>query len=262
MILNDLHIHTKYSFDGYDPLEDLCTAAVKRGLDTIAITDHCDYDGVAEGLYTMFEWETVRNQVYEAKEKFKGRLNILWGIEIGQPHVMHDEVMDFIKEGRYEYVLGALHNLERVPDFYYFKYDRMDNRERSYWWRRSVYETLKMVDAGGFDTLAHFTYPIRYLYMSGCTIELEKFFPEIEEVFRLMIKKDIALEVNTSGIRGGLGFTLPADDLISLYASCGGKKIAVGSDAHRASDVGADIEKITQNLRESGFEIINPAGQT
>ena len=38
----DLHIHSKYSFDGVPTLDAICRAAVEHHVDIIATTDHCD----------------------------------------------------------------------------------------------------------------------------------------------------------------------------------------------------------------------------
>jgi predicted metal-dependent phosphoesterase TrpH len=44
----DLHIHTKYSMDSLAKPEDVLRAAIRRGLDAIAITDHGEIEGALE----------------------------------------------------------------------------------------------------------------------------------------------------------------------------------------------------------------------
>ena len=51
--------------------------------------------------------------------------------------------------------------------------------------------------------------------------------------------KGIALEINTSGLRKGLGRTLPGTDTIGKYADYGGTRITFGSDAHSEAEIGA-----------------------
>lgn len=45
MLRFDLHVHTIFSKDGHDRVEDILLAAVKKGLDGIAITDHDTTEG-------------------------------------------------------------------------------------------------------------------------------------------------------------------------------------------------------------------------
>jgi histidinol-phosphatase (PHP family) len=40
----DYHLHSHFSADSEMTIEELCQAAVKKGLDEIAITDHHDID--------------------------------------------------------------------------------------------------------------------------------------------------------------------------------------------------------------------------
>jgi len=44
----DLHIHSKYSYDGILEPRDIVKIAIKRGLDGIAITDHNTVKGALE----------------------------------------------------------------------------------------------------------------------------------------------------------------------------------------------------------------------
>ena len=59
-----------------------------------------------------------------------------------------------------------------------------------------------------------------------------------------MVERDVALEVNSSGFRHGIGMTLPEAPLVSMYLQEGGKCVTVGSDAHFAADVGNGGEKL------------------
>jgi histidinol-phosphatase (PHP family) len=42
MYLADYHMHTKYSFDGLELIDDICNKAIERGMNEIALTDHMD----------------------------------------------------------------------------------------------------------------------------------------------------------------------------------------------------------------------------
>ena len=49
----DLHTHSRYSFDGdktpAGEIDAMAKAAISAGLRGIAVTDHCDIDGVLDG---------------------------------------------------------------------------------------------------------------------------------------------------------------------------------------------------------------------
>ena len=77
-------MHSRYSGD-IDPgegasVDELCARAVEAGLTTIAVTDHCDIDGIYEGYFPPLDFEGVRRDVYAAKEKYANRLTLLYGL--------------------------------------------------------------------------------------------------------------------------------------------------------------------------------------
>jgi DNA polymerase (family X) len=75
----DLHDHTDLSGDGRDPLEDLVAAAVARGLDYLAITDHAEdlrMNGVSR------EAMLAQRQALRELEQRRGDIRLLHGAEL------------------------------------------------------------------------------------------------------------------------------------------------------------------------------------
>lgn len=91
-IKGDLHVHTKWS-DGRDSLEAMVEAAIKRGYQYVAITDHSKGLGVAGGL----KEEEVREQhrlIDRLNEKY-APFRILHGAEI---NILTDGNLDYDDE--------------------------------------------------------------------------------------------------------------------------------------------------------------------
>ncbi len=51
----DLHCHTSYSYDSTSPPKEMVEAAIKKGIDCLAITDHEKVKGAAEALQFAFD---------------------------------------------------------------------------------------------------------------------------------------------------------------------------------------------------------------
>lgn len=251
----DLHTHTGFSFDSEEQPERSCLAAIEKGLSGIAITNHCDYDGIELGIYPPIDLDGDRAATMAVKEKFAGRLTVLYGIELGQPWLYREKWAEFRARYQPEYVLGSIHNLAGVPDFAFLRYDEMSEGHCAHLFGRYLDEMEQLLTVPGLTTLAHMTYPLRYMRKYGKDLDLRPFYPKIQRILRGVIDRGIHLEVNTSGLRQGMGETMPGDDIIELYRSLGGRKIAVGSDAHRAEDVGANVIEVTDRLRAEGFII-------
>ncbi|MDD6799537.1 MAG: histidinol-phosphatase HisJ family protein [Firmicutes bacterium] len=258
MSLWDLHLHTNMSYDGNSTVDEVCEAAIARGLSGIAITNHFDRDGILAGIYSAYDIKTDAKLIREAREKYRGRLDVVFGVEIGQAHIDTESFSSEIRDAGFEYILSSLHNLNGVPDYYYFDFTKLDLKQCRYWWERYLFELTEVALALKADTLGHITYPLRYIKRSGKTFDTEKYAPRFEELFKILIKQNTALEVNVSGLRdSSVGMTLPDRDIVELYRQCGGKLIAIGSDAHYSKDVGAYVEEQVLYWTKRGMDVLN-----
>ena len=78
----DLHNHTIFSYDGSDTPEELIEHAIAVGIDTVAVTDH------QFSLGNRLEEYLCRLE--ECREKYKSRIRVLIGLEIGTRPVPND----------------------------------------------------------------------------------------------------------------------------------------------------------------------------
>lgn len=108
-----------------------------------------------------------------------------------------------------------------------------------------------------FDTLAHMTYPLRYIVGEhGIPVDMSKFSDKVDEILSLLVKNEKALEINTSGLRQKLGKTMPEEDVVRRFKQLGGEFVTVGSDAHYAKDIGAGVNVGMEIAQRSGFDCV------
>ena len=250
----DLHTHSRYSFDGdktpAGEIDAMAKAAISAGLRGLAVTDHCDIDGVLDGYYPKYDKEEIRRDVLAAKEKYAGKLGILYGIELGQPHAKPEEARRLLDECRFEYVLGSLHNLRGVPDFSFFHYGKMEPEVIDHFMSRAVDELCEIARFPGITTMAHITYPARYMRQDGVKYDFLKFEKKWRELFHIMIENGLNLVKTTRGLRKpNDGKTMPESDLIALYKDQGGKRFTLGSDAHTSGDIGKGLAEGFEKIK-------------
>lgn len=259
----DNHSHTQYSGDipkgkGNSVIE-LCQAALDLGLTGIAITDHFDIDGIRDGYFPPLDHESVARDINEAKSLFEGKLKVLHGIELGQATHMPEESRAQINSQPYDIVLGSVHAVRGIIDFYDTDMTHMEKSEYTALWDRYIEEMLDTIEWGDFEVLTHITYPKRYYLRDGITD-----FPDIknkgreyfEPILKAVIDKGITLECNTSGLRQAMRECLPNYDLLKFYYELGGRDITLGSDAHKASDIGAGFKEASKMLEDIGFKYL------
>lgn len=260
MILCDTHTHTRFSFDGAADatLDSLCKHALEIGMTDLCITDHCDVNGEAEGIYTPYDADAAWDAMTAAQEKYRGRLHVCRGIELGNATQYPDVAAKVLARHPYEFVIGSLHNLRDVPDFCMLRYEDMTPALIDRLFCRSLDETLEMLSfappdgAPGFTTLGHMTYIHRYITAAGKTLDMTSHYDRIEAVYRRLIEADIALELNVSTLWKGLGIAMPTLELLKFYRDCGGRMVTVGSDAHAPAQLGRCIRQ--------GYALLNAAG--
>ena len=254
MFLCDYHTHTRFSFDG-DPAathDAMCRRALEIGLSDIAFTDHCDVNGEVEGYYTPYDVDRAFSAMMEVKEKYKGRLNVICGIELGNATQYPAKADAVLAAHPYEFVIGSLHNLRNVPDFWYLNYTSMPSPLIERLFDRALDETIEMAQFPGLTTIGHITYMHRYVADAGKPFSFTPYYEKLEQLYRIMIERDIALELNVSTLWKGLGISMPTMELLKLYVDCGGKLVTVGSDAH-------DVEHLGKALRQ-GYAILQTVG--
>lgn len=259
MILCDSHLHSEFSFDSESTLDAICHEYIKKSFSRIALTDHYDIDGTEDGLYPPYKAKEARRSFECAAERYSDRLGLVWGIELGQPQLRAQSAKRFIRENGFEFVIGSVHNLELCPDFYFLNFSKMPDEMIRRLYARYVDALTETASFGGIHTLAHITYPMRYIHRDGRDLDIREFYDSYRRLFHILIENGTALELNTGKVRTGY-VTSPDVDLIRLYRDCGGRRVTVGSDAHKAGDYGADIETGIKLLRSEGFsELVIPS---
>ncbi len=253
----DLHTHTNRSFDSEADLFENCRAAEAAGLGTLAVTNHFDFDGILSGIYPAYLHHLDREEIERARAAFPS-LTLLRGVEMGQPHAYPHLVKPLIEAHGYDYLLASVHNLENCPDFWFLNYADMSEGHCVQLLHRYFTELKAVARTPGIDTLAHLTYPLRYMRRAGKQIDILRFEGAMREVFHILIETGVALEVNTSGLRQGMGETMPSLTVAGLYYDCGGRLVAVGSDAHTSADIGRDVIETSDTLTKMGFSLLQP----
>lgn len=254
MEIHDTHIHSKYSFDGCMEINEICEIAIANNIKSIAVTDHYDIDGILYGYYPWYDADAAYNDVMTAKDKYKDKLHITYGIEIGQAHIMLKEAAGFLNRYKYEFVIGSVHNIKDVPDFSFLNYEKMPIKLCERLWQRYLDEVYEMLLFDGIHTVAHLTYPIRYMKIYNKEIEYKKFCDSIIRIYKKMIERGLCLEINTSGLRQEIGVTMPDTELLKLYRECGGELITIGSDAHKPEHIGNNITDVYNIAKDIGFK--------
>ena len=260
--LSDNHTHSRHSHDGCETIDDMCARAKELGLKYYTITDHCEIDD-----YAYEEYQFYRDRVHGAYEDMIAKKEIypffLAGIEMAQSLQSIKSVENILNGREYDFVIGSIHRLENFEDFAYW--DTQPYRGETLWTpeilpkekaiERYLLDILELAKWGKVDTIAHLTYPLRYMMNDdGSRMNFDKHSDIVREIFKTIIQNGTSLEINTSGLRQAIGEVLPNRDFLKLYKEMGGELLTVGSDAHFVTDLGKGLQEGFEIMQDLGFK--------
>lgn len=242
---NDFHIHTEFSADSNLKLEQLIAKAKQLNYSIIAITEHFDLTPSE-----LFNWGLPSlNRYQKFVQKFKNEtsnLQILCGLELGELHRCSELATSILNHYKPDITIGSVHVLPDETNLSIkFDFDLTEELIISYY-----AENLKLVKHGGFDILGHLGVYKRYLQAEPDETCAEKM---IEETLKTIIQKEIALEVNYSGLSKPLKDIVPNQKVLKLYKKLGGKLITLGSDAHSLTAFDLNRDTAIKKVKKAGF---------
>ncbi|MCS7284036.1 MAG: histidinol-phosphatase HisJ family protein [Anaerolineae bacterium] len=247
----DYHIHTRFSFDSRSSVEEVCEAALARGMTEIAVTDHVDLNPL-DGGYGFFQSEEQWWALKEGQAKWNGRLTLRIGLECGEPHLFREEIRRILAAHEYDVVLGSLHWIGDRPTETADFFQGLTLEEGV-----SLYfaELARVAEEADYDVLAHLDIIRRAVYrrFGSGELDLRPFEAQVRRVLRAVAERGKGLEVNTSFRRRGMGKPGPSVEVLRWFREEGGQFVTLGSDAHRPQDVGADFSEAVAMVRAAGF---------
>ena len=252
MLIN-CHTHTNRSHDSAAQPSVLCESAISHGLAGLLFTDHCDCE-YADTVDYFELFGKCRADFEEVRTVYGDRLELLFGIELGDPLFNPDFARKITEAFRFDAVLLSVHAV-RFPGYTFpfsaIDFSGFDDALINAYLFRYFTDLLESVKTFDFDILCHLTVPLRYIILKyNKTVDISLFDNLIDAILLELIRRDKTLEINTSAIDLPGGFFMPDTDIIKRFLSLGGKALCIGSDAHTPQAVAAGFTRCEAFLRE------------
>ena len=263
----DYHIHTHHSIDAEGTIDDYCSQAVKLGLAEICFTNHCELDPMRDDSYIRFDHrqtpfsrqgvQQLQDEIFEARDRFrKHGLQVKFGLEVGFYRGIEPVLRKMIDGFELDFLIGSIHCLNHVcidssreAHLYFTEHDAEILMKNYY------NEVRALVNSRLFDTIAHLDVYKKY----GIQFYGEKIHAAptdlLREIFSLMKEKEIALEINTAGLRK-IDQLYPSTDIMNIARDQGMRLFTIGSDSHTVADLGKGITEGIAFARTYGFDML------
>lgn len=248
--ISDAHVHSDNSYDALDPTIKLCEHATKIGLYSVTITDHFNCNEYVQresrrAIYQAFF------QVKKAQSVFKDSINVLTGVELGQPIHNKSAAEDALAQTDFDFVLAGIHKLKNSDNFskINFTNDNVNN-----FLMRYFDEIIDLISWGNFDSLAHINYPLRFISQkTQLSIDTNSISKKINVVTLELAKRKKALEIDDYMLTATPTSPFSANNILHSFKKVGGTNITFGSNAHSYKNIGNGISSGLKAALNAGF---------
>lgn len=247
----DVHMHSAFSSDSDSGPEEMILGAIGKGLEMICFTDHYDKDNTDWGPEDIFDPEEYFRILVPLQEKYKDRIEVRIGAEIGLQPYLAPYYEGFVKKYPFDLVIGSVHSIKK-SDIAAGRFFKLHTDEEVY--RMVLEETLEDVRLDdSFDVLGHLDYMVRYGKEKERHYSYEAYAELIDGILRELIGRGKGLELNMAGLKYGLPFAHPRPEVLKRYKELGGEIVTVGADGHKPEHIAYDFHKVSDILTECGF---------
>jgi histidinol-phosphatase (PHP family) len=255
----DLHVHSTCSVDGVSSIVEHARRAWDQGLAEVGFCEHVDLDP-RDQSYSFLDLARYDREMAAARVAVPG-VRLRQGVEITYQAGLEGELHAWLADHPWDYVVVSVHLVDyddgwaivSEPDVMgaYFAGHSARHSYVPYF-----EELLRAARSGLGDVLGHLDLVKRYGVAQYGPFAPTAFEEEIRAVLRAAIAAGVGLEINTSGLRQSPGEPYPAMTVLRWYRDLGGEVLTVGSDAHRAADLGVGISGALELARQAGFRAI------
>jgi histidinol-phosphatase (PHP family) len=254
----DTHTHTARCGHAVGRDEELVEAAIARGLDAIALTDHAPFFWLPRGQrdprLAMAADELPRyvEDVLALKERYRGQVEVLVGLEADYIPGEEEALGRLLGAYPFDVVLGSVHFLDGWLVDAPRSVARLDQgqEEVDRVWERYTELLIEAAGSGLFDVLSHLDLPKKFGHRPSLP-----FAGREEEVVSAVAASSCAVELSSAGRRKPVREDYPARDLVCRLASAA-VPFVLSSDAHEPAEVGFGFEDLVGTARACGVSTV------
>ena len=242
----DQHVHSSYSFDSNENLENYINVSDNNDIIT---TEHLDFENpIINYKDSLIDYLKYVGQIKNLNKKYSNKF--FSGIEIGYTQKSEKKIEDFLKNKNFNLKLLSIHQNGN--------YDYMCVNKKLISLEVLVKEYFEQMiqaleSSIEFNVLAHFEYGLRMIDISVTDFDnLASVF--LNKIIELIVKKEIAFEVNTKSM-----YKYKKENLYSYmiekYLKKGGKLFTLGSDVHNIREYAYKFDEakkflLSKNIKE------------
>jgi histidinol-phosphatase (PHP family) len=246
----DYHMHTPLCHHAVGEPVEYAARALELGLKEIGFSDHgpMDRDDFDDWRMSFSDLDDYVGKVKLAQAQFP-KLKVKLGLEVDYLPGWEAWIRQLAARHPWDYFIGSVHYVSESWD--------LDNPKKlSEWKKRDPFEVwtayfdrLTMAaESQLFDVIGHADLCKKFCFVptQDCTHLYERF-------LRAAAANDVAIEINSSGLRKDCREMYPSPQIVQMAADLN-VPLTFGSDAHAPGEVGMDFTQAIQLAKDSGYK--------
>lgn len=246
----DYHMHTPLCHHAVGEPTDLAAHAVQVGLSEIGFSEHNpmirnDWDDWHMEIENL---EIYLDKIRQAQADYP-QLSIKFGLEVDFIPGHEDWIKSLADRFPWDYFIGSVHYISDDFDIDNpHKRDRWDAGNVDEIWAAYLERLTQAAASGLFQIIGHAD-----LCKKFCYYPQKDMMPLFRRFLETARDHDVAIEINTAGLRKDCREMYPSPPILQL-ASDLGVALTLGSDAHAPTEVGADFATAIEFAKSVGYQ--------
>lgn len=254
----DYHIHTRLCNHADGTMQDYVRRAVSIGLQEICFLDHLTLaDRGKNSSMALNEVGLYFQAAQNLKQAYSDRIAVKVGLETDFDRQHADCYREISQTFAFDVIGSSIHALGAV-DVVSGNTDWACGRlDCDIIYKEYLARLIEMLDQDYFDVICHIDLVKKFGHLPN-----NSYTSQIEKIVDKIKRKNIVVEVNTSGFSHPAGEPYPGSELIEMLADAG-VGLTMGSDAHRPEELGRYFERTSDLLQRFGVnELVAFSGRS
>lgn len=259
----DYHVHNHFSPDSRESTRKIAQQATAMHFGEICITNHAEKHDSQTGrsLFDVMEaaarFTEIRTEIAAVQTEFPD-LRIGFGAEVEFAENRLDALSSWIESMGFDFVLGSVHVVDGIVISSHKYADQLfSKRNEQTAYEAYFHELMSLVKWGQTDVIAHFDICKKYGSKFYGAFRPEKYKKLIIPILEVMAKKGIGLELNTKCVKDKCKEIFPHPDILRWALEVGIKNFTVGSDAHKAAELGQNFTQAFVIAARCGLKTVS-----
>ena len=242
MITEDLHVHTTFC-DGANTPREMVEAALRKGLKRIGFSGH-SHTAIDESYCMAFGAEEYRREIARLKEEYRGKIDVLCGVE-------QDYYSDDTTDG-YDFVIGSVHYIKAGETYIPVDDTAEKLSEGAELFNGDVYALVEayyatvadVVNKTNCDIIGHFDLITKFSERTPLfNTSHPRYVAAWQSAADALLRTGKVFEINTGAISRGYRTSPYPSAEICRYLASRGAVFRLSGDSHRADTLCFDFDQ-------------------